>query len=79
MVLYEEPLDPAVIEAAAQAVSEAELLVVAGTSLMVYPAAGLLQCFRGEHLAIVNRDPTPGDAMADLVLHESIGEVLGGM
>ncbi len=79
VVLYEEPLDPAVMEAAVRAVGAAELLVVAGTSLAVYPAAGLLQRFRGEHLAIVNRDPTPGDSMADLVLHESIGEVLGGV
>lgn len=78
VVLYEEPLDPAVMEAAVQAVREAELLIVAGTSLAVYPAAGLLQFFQGEHLAIINRDPTPGDAMADLVLHESIGNVLGG-
>ena len=76
VVLYEEPLDQGVMEAAVRAIHEADLLVVAGTSLAVYPAAGLLQYFRGNHLAIINRDPTPSDRHADLVLHESIGEVL---
>lgn len=76
VVLYEEPLDSNVLEAAVTAVQQADLLVVAGTSLAVYPAAGLLQYFRGSHLVIVNIDPTPGDAMADLVLHDSIGKVL---
>ncbi len=76
VVLYEEPLDSNVLEAAVSAVRQADLLVVAGTSLAVYPAAGLLQYFGGSHLAIVNIDPTPGDSMADLVLHDSIGKVL---
>ncbi len=77
VVLYEEPLDQGVMGAAVRAISEADLLLVAGTSLAVYPAAGLLQYFHGAHLAIVNRDPTPSDRLADLVLHASIGEVLG--
>ena len=77
VVLYEEPLDAAVMEGAVRAIARADLLLVAGTSLAVYPAAGLLDCFRGSHLAIVNRDPTPGDAQADLCIHASIGDVLG--
>lgn len=79
VVLYGEPLDQGVLEAAADAIGRADLLLVAGTSLAVYPAAGLLDCFRGSHLVIVNRDPTPGDARADLVLHASIAEVLGAL
>lgn len=79
VVLYEEPLDSAVMEGAVRAIARADLLLVAGTSLAVYPAAGLLDYFRGSHLAIVNRDPTPGDAQADLCIHASIGDVLGGM
>lgn len=79
VVLYEEPLDPDVMKGAVRAIRRADLLLVAGTSLAVYPAAGLLDYFRGSHLAIVNRDPTPGDAQADLCIHASIGDVLGGM
>lgn len=77
VVLYEEPLDADVMDAAIAAIRQADLLVVAGTSLAVYPAAGLLQYFRGSHLAIINRDPTPGDNQADLVLHENVACVLG--
>lgn len=77
VVLYEEALDQDVMEAAVRAISEADLLLVAGTSLAVYPAAGLLRYFHGAHLAIVNRDATPSDRRADLVLHTSIGDVLG--
>lgn len=77
VVLYEEPLNQGVMEAAVRAIHEADLLVVAGTSLAVYPAAGLLQYFHGNHLVIINRDPTPSDRHADLVLNESVGEVLG--
>lgn len=76
VVLYEEPLDENVLEAAIAAIRQADLLVVAGTSLAVYPAAGLLQYFGGSHLAIINRDPTPGDGQADLVLHENVARVL---
>lgn len=76
VVLYEEALDADVLRGAIEAISRANLLLIAGTSLVVYPAAGLLDYFRGSHLAIVNRDPTPRDRQADLCIAASIGEVL---
>lgn len=76
VVLYEEALDTAVLRSAIDAISRAGLLLVAGTSLVVYPAAGLIDYFRGSHLAIVNRDPTPRDRQADLCIAARIGEVL---
>lgn len=76
VVLYEESLNQDVLYAAADAVSKASLMIVAGTSLAVYPAAGLLSYFKGDHLAIVNKDATPADNMVDLCIHASIGEVL---
>ncbi|MCI9129227.1 MAG: NAD-dependent protein deacylase [Eggerthellaceae bacterium] len=76
VVLYEEPLDQQVMLSAINAIRQADLLLVAGTSLAVYPAAGLLEHFRGSHLAIANRDPTPADRSADLCIRGSIGEVL---
>ena len=76
VVLYEESLNQAVMEGAVRAIADADLLLVAGTSLAVYPAAGLLQYFRGRHLAIVNRDATPSDRAADLCIRANIGEVL---
>ena len=76
MVLYEEALDTDVLRGAIEAISRANLLLIAGTSLVVYPAAGLIDYFRGSHLAIVNRDPTPRDRQADLCIAASIGEVL---
>ncbi|MCI8469631.1 MAG: NAD-dependent protein deacylase [Eggerthellaceae bacterium] len=76
VVLYEEPLDGAVLEAAAMAVAQARLLVVAGTSLVVYPAAGLLRYFQGDHLAIVNLSPTDADRRADLCVAAPVGQVL---
>ena len=76
VVLYEEPLDQQVMLGAVDAIRRADLLLVAGTSLAVYPAAGLLEYFRGSRLAIVNRDPTPADRTADLCIRGSIGEVL---
>lgn len=75
VVLYEEGLDEKTLEASIAAIREADLLIVGGTSLNVYPAAGLLRYFRGNHLALINRDETPWDQEADLVLHENIGEV----
>ena len=75
VVLYEEGLDEEVLSGSIEAIREADLLIVGGTSLNVYPAAGLLGYFRGKHLALVNRDRTPWDGEADLVLHENIGEV----
>ena len=77
VVLYEEPLDDATVTAAVRAIASADLLVIAGTSLAVYPAAGLIDYFSGDHLAIINRTPTPRDAHADLCIATNVGEVLG--
>ncbi len=75
VVLYEESLDQDTIEKAVMAIYEADLLIVAGTSLTVYPAAGLINYYRGNRLVLINRDATPYDDQADLVLHESLGNV----
>lgn len=77
VVLYEEGLDGHVMEESIRAIAQADLLIVGGTSLVVYPAAGLLQYFRGSKLALINRGETPYDNRAGLVLREPIGEVLG--
>lgn len=77
VVLYEEGLDERVLNGAIRAISRADLLIVAGSSLVVQPAAGLIWHFTGEHLVIINRDPTPMDAHCELVIHDNIGEVLG--
>ena len=77
VVLYEEPLDEQVMFHSIEAIMAADLLIVAGTSLTVYPAAGLIRYFRGKHLVLINRDETPYDDQADLVLHESLGSVFG--
>lgn len=76
VVLYGEPLDTESMTAAALAVQHANLMIIGGTSLNVYPAAGYVQAFSGEHLVIVNRDPTPMDRRADEALHEALGPVL---
>lgn len=76
VVLYEEGLDDDTVAGAVHAIRQADTLIVAGTSLTVYPAAGLLRYFRGKHLVLINRDATPMDDNADLVLHEKVGEVL---
>ena len=68
VVLYEEPLDEDVITGAVQDIARADALIIGGTSLVVYPAAGLVSYFTGDTLAIVNRDPTPQDASADLLI-----------
>jgi NAD-dependent deacetylase len=75
VVLYEEGLDGDTIEGAAAAIYNSDLLIVGGTSLTVYPAAGLIRYFRGNRLVLINRDETPYDHQADLVLHESLGDV----
>lgn len=75
VVLYEEALNDTVVQGATEAISQAELMIVAGTSLVVYPAAGLLQYFRGKHLAIINLQPTPADKQADLCITAKVGEV----
>jgi len=75
VVLYGEDLDDVVVQAAVKAIAASELLIVGGTSLAVYPAAGLLQYFRGKNLVLINKSPTPMDGRAHLVIHEAIGEV----
>lgn len=75
VVLYEEPLDEKTLTGAIKAISRADLLIVGGTSLTVYPAAGLLRYYGGDRLVLINRDETPYDNEASLVLHESLGEV----
>lgn len=75
VVLYEEGLDQDVIAKSVHAIRQADMLIVGGTSLTVYPAAGLIQYYRGSRLVLINRDATPYDSQADLVLHESLGEV----
>ena len=76
VVLYEESLDPQVLNGAILDISQADLLLIGGTSLAVYPAAGLVEYYRGNRLVIINRSPTPYDQRADLVLTGSIGEIL---
>jgi len=75
IVLYEEPLDQDVISEAISYIRHAEVLIIGGTSLNVYPAAGLINYYRGQKLALVNLSPTPYDSYADLVIHEKLGEV----
>ena len=74
VVLYEEPLSENVLMGAVDAIASADLLVVGGTSLVVYPAAGLIRYFGGDALVIVNRDPTPQDALADVVISCDIAQ-----
>ena len=76
VVLYEEGLNDRIVEGALEAISQADMLLVAGTSLTVYPAAGFLRYYRGNRLVLINRDPTPYDDRADLVIHDSLGKVL---
>ncbi len=76
VVLYEEGLDPDTLEGAVRAIEAADLLIVGGTSLAVYPAAGLLQYFHGRNLVVINKQPTPADHMASLVLNMPIGQAL---
>lgn len=75
VVLYEEGLDSDTINGAVNAIANADMLIVAGTSLTVYPAAGLIRYYNGNRLVLINRDATPYDAYANLVLHESLGSV----
>lgn len=75
VVLYEEPLDEKVLRAAVKAIEEASLMIVAGTSLVVYPAAGLIDYFKGSHLVLINKSPTSQDKRADLCIAENVGEV----
>ena len=75
VVLYEESLDQDTIEKSVMAISRADLMIVAGTSLTVYPAAGLIRYYQGKKLVLINRDETPYDSYADLVIHDSLGNV----
>ena len=75
VVLYEEGLDTATMQGAIKAIHEAEVLIVGGTSLTVYPAAGLIDYYNGHKLVLINKSVTPMDAQADLLLTGSIGEI----
>lgn len=79
VVLYEEMLDNDVMIKAINAIQAADVMIVGGTSLNVYPAAGLISYFRGKHLVLINRSATPYDDAADLVIHDTIGKVLGSL
>ena len=76
VVLYEEGLDEEVLSGAVNAIRHADTLIIGGTSLVVYPAAGLLRYFRGRHLVVINMQPTPADESADLCIAQPIGQVL---
>lgn len=77
VVLYEENLNEDVINGAINAISNCDTLIIAGTSLTVYPAAGFVGYFKGRHLVLINRDKTSYDKYAELVIREKVGEVLG--
>lgn len=76
VVLYEEGLDNDIMSEAVYQISTADTLIIAGTSLTVYPAAGMVRYFKGKNLVLINRDPTPMDDMCTLVIHDKVGEVL---
>lgn len=75
IVMFGEPLPFGSFDRAAQAIANAEMLIVAGTSLVVYPAAGLIDYYKGDKLALINEQPTPYDREADLIIREKVGEV----
>jgi len=77
VVLYEEGLDNAIVNGAIDAISKADTLIIGGTSLVVYPAAGLINYFRGENLVLINKSQTSCDHKATLVIHQPIGQILG--
>ncbi len=77
VVLYEEGLDSKILSDSVSAISKADVLIVGGTSLAVYPAAGLLDYYRGNKLVLINRDATSRDSIADLIIHDKIGQILG--
>ncbi|MBR1821302.1 MAG: NAD-dependent protein deacylase [Clostridia bacterium] len=74
VVLYEEPLDNAVVADACAAIEQADMLIIGGTSLSVYPAAGFIDLYRGHRLVLVNMSPTPRDGRADLIVRDPIGQ-----
>ncbi len=75
VVLYEEGLNDNIVDGAIKAISEADMLIIGGTSLVVYPAAGFIRYFKGKYLVMINKSETQADSMADLVLHKSLGSV----
>ena len=75
VVLYEEGLDDNIVNGAVDAIAGCDTLIIGGTSLVVYPAAGLIRYFRGKHLVLINKSETQADNMADLVIHDSLGKV----
>ena len=75
VVLYEEPLNDEATFQALQEISSADLLIIGGTSLNVYPAAGFIRYFQGKHIVLINKDITPYDNICDLVINDSIGKV----
>jgi len=77
VVLYEEGLDDTTMMKSIRYIAEADVLIIGGTSLVVYPAAGLIDYFRGDHLVVINKSATSRDKNADLVIEESIGEAFG--
>ena len=79
VVLYEESLDPHTIDSSIEAIRSADMLIVGGTSLTVYPAAGLIRYYRGHKLVLINRDQTPYDSQANLVIHDSLGNVFSAL
>ncbi len=79
VVLYEEGLDGEVIEGAVNAISAADTLIIGGTSLVVYPAAGFINYFRGKHLVVINKSATGADGNAELVINDSIGKVFSAV
>lgn len=79
VVLYEESLDSEVIQQSVREIAQAEMLIIGGTSLVVYPAAGFIDYFRGKHLVVINKSATPRDEQADLCIRKPIGEVLEGI
>ena len=79
VVLYEEGLDPDTIYGAVEAIRRADVLIVAGTSLTVYPAAAFLDDYMGKRLVLINKTPTPRDGIANLVLHEKLGDVFAAL
>lgn len=79
VVLYEEGLNDRTVNEAVSEIQSCDTLIIAGTSLTVYPAAGMVRYFRGKHLVLINRDETPMDSAADLVIHNKVGEVLDSL
>ena len=78
-MLYGESLPAPVVNGALRVISQADVLIIAGTSLTVYPAAGFIDSFRGREIVLINRDETPADSRATLVLHEKVAEVMAGI